>query len=111
AREDVDTEDWQSTPDENTHKEQHVDKGMHDGAVGFSTGLIYIPGTYAKTAKVMALAKAVAPYHGVYSSHMRDEGVHVFDAIEEAVRVGKETGMPVELSHFKIDNKHLWGSS
>jgi len=84
---------------------------MQDGAIGFSTGLIYIPGTYANTAEVVALAKAAAQYHGVYASHMRDEGVHVQEAIEEAVYVGKETGMPVELSHFKIDNKRLWGSS
>ncbi|PYT29267.1 MAG: aminoacylase [Acidobacteria bacterium] len=110
-REAMATEDRQATPDEITRMQQLVAKGMHDGAVGFSTGLIYIPGTYANTAEVLALAKAAAPYHGVYASHMRDEGVHVFDAIEEAVRVGKETGMPVELSHFKIDNKHLWGSS
>ena len=110
-REAMGTEDRQATPDEIARMQQLVAKGMRDGAVGFSTGLIYIPGTYANTAEVLALAKAAAPYHGVYASHMRDEGVHVFDAIEEAVRVGKETGMPVELSHFKIDNKRMWGSS
>jgi len=78
----------------------------------FSTGLIYIPGNVCEYRRSAGTGqKAAAPYHGVYASHMRDEGVHVFDAIEEAVRRGKETGMPVELSHFKIDNKHLWGSS
>ena len=84
---------------------------MQAGAVGFSTGLIYIPGTYSNTDEVVALAKAAAKYGGVYASHMRDEGAHVIEAIDEAVRVGREAGMRVELSHFKIDNKHLWGAS
>jgi N-acyl-D-amino-acid deacylase len=88
-----------------------VDAAMKEGAVGFSTGLIYIPGTYSNTDEVVALAKAAARHDGVYASHMRDEGEKVMEAIEEAVRVGKEAGMRVELSHFKIDNKRLWGAS
>jgi len=60
---------------------------------------------------MVALARAAARYNGTYASHMRDEGEHVLDAINEAVTVGKETGMPVELSHFKIDNQRLWGAS
>ena len=105
------TANRQATLEEITRMQQLVAKNMRDGAIGFSTGLIYIPGTYANTHEVVELAKAAAEYHGVYASHMRDEGLHVQEAIEEAVRVGKETGMPVELSHFKIDNKRLWGSS
>ena len=100
-----------ATPDEIAKMQALVEKNMRDGAVGFSTGLIYIPGTYSNTEEVVALAKAAAKYKGVYSSHMRDEGAHVLEAIEEAVRVGREARMPVELSHFKIDNKRLWGSS
>jgi N-acyl-D-amino-acid deacylase len=88
-----------------------VEQAMRDGAVGFSTGLIYIPGTYSNTDEVVSLAKAAAKYGGTYASHMRDEGDKVLDAITEAVRVGREAGMPVQLSHFKIDNKNLWGSS
>src|SRR5579872_5458563 len=110
-REVMGTANRQATPDEIVRMQKLVEKNMRDGAVGFSTGLIYIPGTYANTDEVVALGKAAAPYHGVYASHMRDEGVHVLEAIEEAVRVGRETGMPVELSHFKIDNKRLWGTS
>ena len=83
---------------------------MRDGAVGFSTGLIYTPGTYSNTEEVVALAKAASKYGGVYASHMRDEGAKVMEAIEEAVTVGKAAGVPVELSHFKIDNKGLWGA-
>jgi N-acyl-D-amino-acid deacylase len=105
------TANRQATADEIARMQRPVEKNMRDGAVGFSTGLIYIPGTYANTEEVVSLAKAAAPFHGVYASHMRDEGAHVLDAIQEAVRGGKESGMPVELSHFKIDNQRLWGSS
>ena len=88
-----------------------VEKAMRDGAIGFSTGLIYTPGTYSNTQEVVALAKAAAKYDGVYASHMRDEGPHILEAIEEAITVGKEAGMRVELSHFKIDTRSLWGMS
>jgi N-acyl-D-amino-acid deacylase len=110
-REVMGTADRQATADEIVLMERLVDKAMRDGAVGFSTGLIYIPGTYANTAEVVQLAKAAGQHGGVYASHMRDEGEKVLDAIEEAVTVGREAGMPVQLSHFKIDNRRLWGSS
>jgi N-acyl-D-amino-acid deacylase len=88
-----------------------VDKAMKDGAVGFSTGLIYIPGTYSKTPEVVALAKVAAHYNGVYTSHMRDEGDSVVPAIEEALYIGREAGMPVEISHFKLSGQQNWGRS
>jgi len=100
-----------ATPEEIRQMQSLVEKAMEDGAVGFSTGLIYIPGTYANTDEVVALAKAAGKHGGTYASHMRDEGEHVLDAITEAVTVGREAGMPVELSHFKIDNRRLWGMS
>ena len=103
------------TPEELSAMEAIVEKGMRDGAVGFSTGLIYIPGTYSKTAEVVALAKAAAKYNGVYSSHIRNEGNDeqggVFAAITEAIDVGRAAGMPVEISHFKVSSKRLWGQS
>jgi N-acyl-D-amino-acid deacylase len=88
-----------------------IDRAMRDGAVGFSTGLEYVPGTFSNTAEVVALAKAAAAHGGVYTSHMRDEGIHEIDAINEAVNVGKEAGMPVEISHLKIDRRSVWGKS
>ena len=103
--------DRAATPEELSRMAQLVDKAMREGAVGFSTGLIYIPGTYSNTAEVVALAKAAGQHGGVYTSHMRDEGAKVMEAITEAVTVGREAGMRVELSHFKIDNKKLWGAS
>jgi N-acyl-D-amino-acid deacylase len=105
------TENRQATPEEIVKMQALVEKGMTDGAAGFSTGLIYIPGTYANTAEVVALAQAAAKHGGIYASHMRDEGAKVLEAITEACTVGKEAGVPVQLAHFKIDNRRLWGSS
>jgi N-acyl-D-amino-acid deacylase len=110
-REVMGTANRAATPDEIKRMQALVEQAMQHGAVGFSTGLIYIPGAYSNTAEVVALAKAAAKYGGAYASHMRDEGAHVMQAIEEAVTVGREAGMPVQLSHFKIDNRRLWGSS
>jgi N-acyl-D-amino-acid deacylase len=101
----------QATPDEIGRMQALVDQGMRDGAVGFSTGLIYVPGTYANTEEVVALARAAAKHGGVYASHMRNEGPRVLEAITEAATVGRETGLPVQISHFKIDTKSLWGMS
>ena len=100
-----------ASPNEIERMQAIVEKAMRDGAIGFSTGLIYTPGTYSNTAEVVALAKAAAKYGGVYASHMRDEGPKILEAIEEAITVGKEAGMRVELSHFKIDTRSLWGMS
>jgi N-acyl-D-amino-acid deacylase len=84
---------------------------MRDGAVGLSTGLIYVPGTYAKTDEVTALARVAARHGGVYATHMRNEGEHVLDAIRESIAIGESAGLPVEISHFKISNKKLWGQT
>ena len=100
-----------ATPEEIAKMQALIEVEMGAGAVGFSTGLIYIPGTYSTPDEVVALAKAAGKHGGVYASHMRDEGARVMEAIEEALRVGREAGMRVQLSHFKIDNKRLWGSS
>jgi N-acyl-D-amino-acid deacylase len=88
-----------------------VDKAMQDGAVGLSTGLIYIPGTYTKTPEIVELAKVAARYNGVYASHMRYEGDSVLQAIDEALTVGREAHIPVEISHFKVSGQNNWGRS
>ncbi|MFP5040918.1 N-acyl-D-amino-acid deacylase family protein [Parasediminibacterium sp. JCM 36343] len=88
-----------------------VEQAMKDGAVGFSTGLIYIPGTYSKTPEVVRLAKAAAKYHGVYASHIRNEADSVVAAINEALNIGREAHMPVEVSHFKLVGEQNWGRS
>ncbi len=88
-----------------------VEKGMKEGAVGLSTGLIYVPGTYSKTPEVIGLAKAASLHGGVYASHIRDEGDHVTDAVEEAINIGRQANIPVEISHFKVTYKPNWGKS
>ena len=99
------------TSDEQKKMESLVEKAMKEGAVGFSTGLIYVPGTYSKTPEVVGLAKAASKYNGVYASHIRDEGDHVTDAVSEAISIGREANMPVEISHFKVTYKPNWGRS
>ena len=91
--------------------EKLVEQAMKDGAVGLSTGLIYIPGTYAKTSEVVRLARVAAKYGGLYATHMRDEGDSVTQAIEEALHIGREANLPVEISHFKLSGQQNWGRS
>lgn len=100
-------------PDESEMKrmEAIVEQAMKDGAVGLSTGLIYIPGTYSKTIEIVRLAKVAAQYNGIYASHMRDEGDSVTQAIEEALHIGREAHIPVEISHFKLSGQQNWGRS
>ncbi|HMO32679.1 MAG TPA: D-aminoacylase [Lacibacter sp.] len=90
---------------------QLVEQGMKDGAVGFSTGLIYIPGTYAKTEEVVQLAAGAARYNGVYASHIRNEADSVVPAINEAIHISRVNRMPVEISHFKVSGQQNWGRS
>jgi N-acyl-D-amino-acid deacylase len=99
------------TAEEQAKMEALVEQGMKDGALGFSTGLIYVPGTYSRTEEVIGLARAASRYHGVYASHIRDEGDFVNDAIEEAINIGRQAHMPVEISHFKVTYKPNWGKS
>jgi len=100
-----------ATAAELAQMEALVEKAMKDGAVGLSTGLIYIPGTYTKTAEIISLAKVAAKYNGVYATHMRDEADSVTQAIEEALTIGRGANIPVEISHFKISGQQNWGKS
>ncbi len=86
-----------------------VDQAMRDGAWGMSTGLIYAPSSYAQTDELVGLAKVVAAHGGVYATHMRDEGDHLLAAVEEAIRIGRESGAPVHISHFKSMQIPNWG--
>ncbi len=101
----------QPSEDEMKRMESIVHQAMQDGAVGLSTGLIYIPGTYSKTEEIVRLAKAAAAHKGVYASHMRNEGDKVTEAIEEALHIGREAAMPVQISHFKLSGQQNWGRS
>lgn len=91
--------------------EEIMEKAMREGALGLSTGLIYIPGTYTKTPEIIRLAKIAARYNGVYATHMRDEGDSVSFAINEALTIGREAKIPVQISHFKLSGQQNWGRS
>ena len=100
-----------ATEEEMRRMEQLVEQAMKDGAVGLSTGLIYIPGTYTKTSEIVRLAKIASSYKGVYATHMRDEGDSITFAIDEALTIGREAKIPVQISHFKLSGQHNWGRS
>ncbi len=85
-----------------------VHRAMVDGAFGMASALIYPPGAYAGTDELIAEAKEMAPYHGVYITHMRSEGDHLVDGVTEAMRIGREGGVPVEIYHLKAAGVRNW---
>jgi N-acyl-D-aspartate/D-glutamate deacylase len=99
------------TDDELKRMEQLTEKAMTDGAWSLSTGLIYNPGTYARTDEVVALARVVARQGGFYASHIRNEESGLFAAIEEAITIGREAGLPVHISHLKANGARMWGKA
>ncbi len=86
-----------------------VDRAMRDGAVGMSTGLIYLPGTFTKTPEIVELAKVVAAHGGIYTSHMRHEDSRIIEALDEVVTVAREAHLPAEVSHLKLSGPTAWG--
>ena len=87
-----------------------VDQAMRDGALGVSTALIYPPGHYAKTEELIELAKVASQYGGIYGTHMRSEGQTEPQAVAEALRIGREANLPVEIFHLKVSGKTRWGN-
>lgn len=86
-----------------------VRNAMRDGAFGISSALIYPPGAYASTEELIELAKAMAPLHGTYITHIRSEEGGLLQAMDEAMRIGKEGGVPVVMYHFKASGRTNWG--
>jgi len=89
----------------------HVEQAMRDGAVGLSTGLIYLPGVFAKTDEIIELAKVAAAHGGIYATHMRNEGEKIFEALEETFTIARGARIPAEISHIKISSKARWGQA
>lgn len=85
-----------------------LEKSMDEGSRGLSTGLIYAPGMYASMAEISELAEVAARYNGVYTSHMRSEGRYLLEAIKEALEIGRESGVRVEISHLKTTGRQNW---
>lgn len=88
-----------------------VGRAMADGALGLSTGLVYLPGAYARRDELVALARAAGSAGGVYVTHLRDEGARGAEAIQEAIAVGLESSAPVHISHFKSQGRSQWGTA
>jgi dihydroorotase/N-acyl-D-amino-acid deacylase len=97
------------TAEELTRMQQLVEQAMRQGAMGVSTSLIYAPAFYAKTDELIALAKVASRYGGIYASHIRNEGDHEMEALEEAFRIGREANIPVEIWHLKVSGRQNWG--
>jgi N-acyl-D-amino-acid deacylase len=80
-------------------------ESMGQGAFGLSTGLVYVPGTYAQTDEIVDIAKVAARYGGLYATHMRNEGEQLFEAFDEAIQIGRHAEIPVQISHHKASGK------
>jgi dihydroorotase/N-acyl-D-amino-acid deacylase len=102
-------DDRQPTPAQLEQMKALVREAMKDGAVGVSTALEYAPAPYAKTEELVALAAEGGKFGGIYSTHMRNESDSVLEAIDEALRIGREARVPVEIWHIKVAGKNNWG--
>ena len=101
--------DRDPTPAELDRMKSLVRQAMENGAVGLSSALQYAPAPYAKTPELIALASVASKYGGIYATHMRSEGDAIMDALAEAVRIGREANIPVEIWHLKAAGKRNWG--
>ena len=102
-------DDKQPTPGQLEQMKQLVREAMRDGTVGVSTSLEYAPAPYAKTEELIGLAAEAGKFGGIYATHMRNESDSVLDAIDEALRIGREARVPVEIWHIKVAGKNNWG--
>lgn len=104
-------DDRQPNPHELREMESMVSSAMDDGAFGISTGLKYLPGTFSDVGEVIALSQKAAEKGGIYTSHLREEGLGLLAAVREAVLISKEAEIPVVLTHHKAIGVKIWGAS
>jgi len=102
-------EDREPTPEELEEMKALVKEAMEQGAYGLSTGLEYLPGSYGSTDEVIELVKVIAPYGGIYHTHMRNEAEELIEAVKEAIEISEKSGAPVHISHFKAVGRTNWG--
>jgi len=98
-----------ASPDELSQMKKLAEQAMRDGAWGMSTGLIYVPSSYADTAELIEIAKVVSKYDGLYVSHIRNENLELLSAVNEAVEIGREAKLAVHISPFKSSGQNSWG--
>lgn len=101
----------EATAEETAKMAAVLEQAMQDGAWGMSTGLAYMPGSFASTSELVSLSRVLARYNGIYASHIRNEGKGMRTAIEEALQIGRESGARVHISHIKAVGKTNWGQS
>lgn len=99
------------TPEELARMEGMVEQAMNEGAWGLSTGLKYLPGAFSEVDEVVALARVAARQGGIYTSHLREEGLGLLEGVGEALEIGRRAGIPVVLTHHKVVGQPMWGSS
>ncbi|MBB6324864.1 N-acyl-D-aspartate/D-glutamate deacylase [Algoriphagus iocasae] len=104
-------EDRKPSDEELQLMESYVETGMNEGAFGISTGLKYLPGTFSELDEVIALSKVAAKQGGIYTSHLREEGLGLIDAVKEAIVISREASIPVVLTHHKAIGVKMWGKS
>ena len=107
----IGAEDRDPTRDELEQMKDMVQQAMQHGALGLSTGLFYVPGSFASTEEVIELSKVAAKHGGIYISHMREEAAQLIDSVNETIRIGEESGIPVQMTHHKVIGVENWGSS
>jgi N-acyl-D-amino-acid deacylase len=100
--------DRELTPDELKKVLRMVEEGMDAGAVGLSTGLEYVPGTFTPTEEIIAMNRIVSRYNGFYASHIRNEVTYVLEAVDEAINIGRQTGSRAQISHLKVCGRSNW---
>ena len=100
-----------ATPDEMERMKQMVRDAMEQGALGISTGLFYVPGSFTSTEEVIELSKVAAEYDGIYISHIREEAAQLIDSVQETIRIGEEADIPVQITHHKVIGVENWGAS
>jgi len=107
----MDSDDRMPTVDELERMKGYVERAMIDGALGLSTGLFYVPGSFAETEEIIELARIAGEAGGVYISHMRNEDVNVLVSVRETIRIGREATIPVQMSHHKVGGHRNYGQS
>ena len=103
--------DRKATPEEIEKMVALVEQGMRDGALGLSTGLFYVPGTFTPTDEVIALARAAGRFGGIHESHQRDDAAKLLDSVRETIAIGEKGGLPTQISHAKVIGVANWGRS
>ena len=104
-------EERDPTAEEMAQMKNMVRQAMEQGALGISTGLFYVPGSFTSTEEVIELSKVAAEYNGIYISHMREEAAQLLESVRETIRIGEEANIPVQMTHHKVIGVENWGSS